>query len=510
MKSRKLLIPIVKYQNVSACGHGKDLPVPHSITVLGLLIYENNSSQWINNPKEYLGQLSTSGEEFLIVDSFVYSDVCHYYKIPCGNFIDLFTLEFCKNNGIDYRSTEILSSRISQIRSVGLFEKIRAESLASQAFLEFEKLWSYRIAAIIQSDRVLAKISNTMIPIDIEEFKSNAYAFEAAQAANDVILLEKYGISNGFDNDSFKEILGKDDITTEQYQELKCFQELYTNYAVLYRHYELITQDGYIKTRYRRSQKSSRCSNTAPAFTGINSKERSVCKAPKGYKIIGSDLKNLEIRVAECIYKSKSLLALTLQEDIYAFEIFTADEIESIETLRKKGVRKVTKGSFIAFLYGQKSKNCAIKFGLPRNTADRIHTYYQNKFRDFEQGIKEKIKLMKSSGAAETRSGLKRRFQTNFLVGKNLPFYDNKVRNFHIQAEAAETFFSAVCRIDSLLEGLDAKIIMVQHDSITLLAEESIAEEIEELVNKILVEEYERSFPEVCFYSSSYICDNWK
>lgn len=516
--------PIVKYLRHSSDKYGRDIPVPHCAMVTALCIRSKDDSKILTDKDEMVEAITAmAGEEVNTLSTHLLSDALTSLEFSSNYLMvsDIINLEFVTTNGLQLKggakSPEALElmkqlNGLARIDFSNAFTKLKLDAFVDQMKSLIARLESDICVKGLAEDRVrvdrcsmmLEEISSINVPVDSEFIRNFSNDFNNARES----LLKRateLGILNPFNSREYEEVYNSGKLNKDERELLSMIHSQFSSYSMLFRHGVLIDETNRMKTRYRISQSSGRCSNTEPAISGIAKEYRMAIKAPDGYSIVAVDMDNLEAKTAASVFNSSSLLADCTRADLYAFlgEAMFTDKVEYIPEDLVKG-RKLAKGIFLAYLYGQNAKGCARSFDISKADAYRLHGFLRKRYGDLEAKAAEMIADAKRKCRAVSNKGF-----TRFIPKFRDRYLDNSIRNFFIQAAAAESFLSAVEKVHEGLRELDANIILLHHDSIVVEAHDTIRDEVAQLVKDIMENQYNSDFEKEFFTATVEIGKTW-
>jgi DNA polymerase I len=87
----------------------------------------------------------------------------------------------------------------------------------------------------------------------------------------------------------------------------------------------------------------------------------------------------------------------------------------------------------------------------------------------------------------------------------------NKIKNFPIQGTAADSFKIALCRLDEKFKALrlDAHLVLTLHDEIVVETREDVAEPVQGIIEKCLMDAFKKIIPHMPFELDMRIADAW-
>ena len=228
-----------------------------------------------------------------------------------------------------------------------------------------------------------------------------------------------------------------------------------------------------------------------------NSIVKACFKAPKGYKIVSQDLKTGEVYYAAVLSGDKNLQQVFISggdfHSAIAKSVFDIEcDVSEVKRLFK-GLRQAAKAITFSILYGAGptkvaatvSKETGEYYGLDR-AKDDIKAYY-SKFNKLKTWLKSREEFIRANGFSYSFFGRKRRLVNVFSSDAGIAAHEVRSGiNFEVQSLCSDINLLAAIDTANELEskGLDAKIMMLVHDSIVALVREDLVEEYCEIVGR--------------------------
>ncbi len=235
---------------------------------------------------------------------------------------------------------------------------------------------------------------------------------------------------------------------------------------------------------------------------------RSCFRAPLGRKLIVADYSQVEMRILADFSGDDALLAaFDSGADLHRI---TASEMFGIPidqvTPRQ---RESAKGLNYGLVYGMGAEGLAGRIETSVNEAQDLIDRYFNAYAGVARWLTEAAERAVRQGASRTASGRiwiyrldpedRQQFNALKRVGKNAP----------IQGTASDIFKRAMTLLDEALLRIDARIVNSIHDELVVECDESIAEEVKEIVVCKMIEGAKEFLPRVAVTVEGVISDAW-
>jgi DNA polymerase-1 len=234
-----------------------------------------------------------------------------------------------------------------------------------------------------------------------------------------------------------------------------------------------------------------------PIRTELGRKVRKAFVAKEGYKLIGADYSQVELRLLAHFSQDKTMLAaFNNGEDIHRQ---TASEILGI-ALKDVTPEERSKAKAVNFglMYGQSSFGLAGQLKISRKEAkDYITNYFENfsSVKGYLDGLKEKAE---ETGYAITLFGRKRFLPDIRSKNRTVKSMAERVAiNSPIQGTAADIIKLAMIRVDKALRenNFSAKLLLQVHDELIIEAPDEEVDKIKALVKEAMEGAVELSVP---------------
>ena len=205
--------------------------------------------------------------------------------------------------------------------------------------------------------------------------------------------------------------------------------------------------------------------------------------ARPGYKLVGIDYSQIELRLLAHYSKDPALLeAFRSDKDIH---LQTAIKIFGEEQAKEK--RNIAKSINFGLLYGMGSRKLGEQLGIP---AKEAKTYIDSYFESFST-VKEFLKSIEDDamekGYVKTLSGRKRRFDFENATGMMKATYQRESVNTVFQGSASDLIKLAMIKIDlKYKNNEDLKMLLQIHDELIFEVKEEIIDDITEKLSYIM------------------------
>lgn len=225
--------------------------------------------------------------------------------------------------------------------------------------------------------------------------------------------------------------------------------------------------------------------------------------ASDGYKLVGIDYSQIELRLLAHYSKDPALLeAFNENKDIHlqtAIKIFGEDDAQS--------KRNIAKSINFGLLYGMGSRKLGEQLGIPAKEAKLyIDSYFEsfNTVKDFLQSIQD---TAMENGYVKTLTGRKRRFDFENATGMMKATYQRESVNTVFQGSASDLIKLAMLKIDlKYKNNNDLNMLLQIHDELIFEVKEELVVEISEKLIYIMENIYKLEVP---LKVSVSIGDNW-
>jgi DNA polymerase-1 len=214
--------------------------------------------------------------------------------------------------------------------------------------------------------------------------------------------------------------------------------------------------------------------------------------ASPGYKLVGIDYSQIELRLLAHYSKDPALLeAFREGKDIH---LQTAIKIFGEEKAKEK--RNVAKSINFGLLYGMGSRKLGEQLGIPAKEAKLyIDSYFESfsTVKDFMKSIQDDAM---EKGYVKTLSGRKRRFDFENATGMMKANYERESVNTVFQGSASDLIKLAMIKIDMKYKNNeDVKMLLQIHDELIFEIKEEIIDVVSEKLTYIMESIFQLEVP---------------
>ncbi|RLA82809.1 MAG: DNA polymerase I [Epsilonproteobacteria bacterium] len=214
--------------------------------------------------------------------------------------------------------------------------------------------------------------------------------------------------------------------------------------------------------------------------------------ASKGYKLVGIDYSQIELRLLAHYSKDPALVdAFINDKDIHlqtAIKIFGEDEA--------KDKRNIAKSINFGLLYGMGARKLGEQLGIPAKEAKSyIDSYFESfaTVKNYLQSIQDDAM---QNGYVKTLLGRKRRFDFENATGMMKATYQRESVNTVFQGSASDLIKLAMIKIDLKYQNSDdIKMLLQIHDELIFEVKDDKVDEITEKLIYIMESIYNISVP---------------
>ena len=260
---------------------------------------------------------------------------------------------------------------------------------------------------------------------------------------------------------------------------------------------------------------SGRLSSTKPNLQNIpsDSEFRSCFIAGEGRKVITADYSGCELRIlADMSQDDEFLRAFRNNEDLHSLVATMMFKVP-VGKDENKELRQAAKAINFGLAYGMSSKGLAAQIGCPDEEAEDLLDKYFEGFPKIASFLEQSGRLAVSRGYSTTIGGRRRWFDISDIDQdrRKRGSIERKGKNSPIQGTNADMIKLALYRLREELHDreVDAALVNTVHDEIVVECEESIALEVQELVEKVMRAAGEYYVKSVPVDVESAIADAW-
>lgn len=235
---------------------------------------------------------------------------------------------------------------------------------------------------------------------------------------------------------------------------------------------------------------------------------RSCFRAPEGRKLVVADYSQIEMRILADFSSDQALLtAFDSGADLHRSTASQMFKVPLADVSPRQ--RESAKGLNYGLVYGMGAEGLAGRIGVSVKEAEGLIERYFDAYSGVAHWLHEAGERAVKERSARTASGRLWRFsldptdktQQSSLrrVGKNAP----------IQGTSSDIFKRAIRLLDDALSGLDAQIVNSIHDELVVECENSIAEEVKEIVRREMIAGAKEFLPRVPVEVEAVVSDAW-
>ena len=412
------------------------------------------------------------------------------------------SLSVCEDVDFSRRLVKILNKKLEKENLVELFNKIEIPLIPILGQMENNGIKINRAPLEKLSKEVekkLATLEKEIHKLAKEDFNINStkqlkeILFEKLKISTDNIKKTKTGFSTA--EDELIKLQEAHPIIPllQEYRELNKLFSTYLNALP-----KMINpKTGKIHTNFNQTVTATgRLSSTEPNLQNIparteeGKKIRTAFIADSGYKLIGFDYSQIELRLAAHMSGDKKMIeAFKNNEDIHRA---TAAEINNIslgEVTSK--LRSEAKATNFGILYGQGAHGLSQNAGIPYWQASEFIKKYFGVYPSVKKMIDSSIKCAKESGYAVTLFGRKRNLPE---INSNIPMLKKSAErmaiNTPLQGTAADLIKMAMIKVGELIAGKEAEIRMILqiHDELIFEVKNDKVESYQKQIKEIMQE----------------------
>ena len=236
-----------------------------------------------------------------------------------------------------------------------------------------------------------------------------------------------------------------------------------------------------------------------PVRTELGRQVRGAFVAPPGYRLLGCDYSQVELRLLAHVAQDPEMMAaFRRDEDVHATTAATVFGVGLDEVTYEQ--RSLAKAINFGLMYGMSQYGLASRTTLSVEEAGQFIETYFERFAAVKRYLDETRRFAEEHGYVETIMGRRRLFpelqnpNTNRAVRSAA---ERAAINMPIQGSAADILKLAMIRLyDALQESeLDARMILQVHDELVLEVAEADLEATTEMVVDIMSSAYELDVP---------------
>jgi DNA polymerase I len=244
-----------------------------------------------------------------------------------------------------------------------------------------------------------------------------------------------------------------------------------------------------------------------PIKTDLGREIRAAFVPRKGWSMIVADYSQIELRLMAHMSRDPVLVeAFRNNEDIHTR---TAAEVMGVPPmLVTREARNNAKAVNFGIVYGISAFGLSNQLGISRKEAETYIANYFQRYAGVRSFIDRTIESVRATGVTKTLLGRERPIPDMNSKNPNARgFAERTAVNSPLQGTAADIIKLAMIRIDKILEGKQAKLLLQVHDELVLEAAPEEADAIAAMVKH----EMETVYPlEVPLVVETGIGENWR
>ncbi len=218
--------------------------------------------------------------------------------------------------------------------------------------------------------------------------------------------------------------------------------------------------------------------------------------AEEGYRLVGIDYSQIELRLLAHFSKDPALMEAFRQDR----DIHLETAIKLFGPERAQEMRNVAKSINFGLIYGMGSRKLAETLGISTKEAKEIIENYFKSFPTVKEYLQSIQDFAKEHGYVETLLRRRRYFDFSSATGAKLAGYIREAVNTVFQGSAADLIKLAMNEIDRIIleENLESKMLLQIHDELIFEVKEAEVEELSNRFKKIMEHIYELEVPIRC------------
>ena len=390
------------------------------------------------------------------------------------------SLYSCEDADFTYRLAKVLSQKIKAEGLYDLLMKIEMPLIPILGTMENNgikldpaplKILDREVSAkITKLEKEIHKLAKSKFNINSTK-QLKEILFEKLAIPTDNIKKTKTGFSTAED-----ELIKMRDLhpiisLIQDYRELNKLQTTYLSALPIL----INPKTGRIHTSFNQTVTATgRLSSTDPNLQNIPTrteegrKIRAAFVAASGYRLVGFDYSQIELRLAAHMSGDKKMIeAFKKEEDIHTA---TAAEINQVKPEAvTKNMRREAKAINFGILYGQGPHGLAQGAGIPYWRAQEFINKYFSVYPGVKKMVASSIKAAQTTGYAITLFGRKRLLpEINSSVPMIRKSAERMAINTPLQGTAADLIKAAMVKVEELIKGHEAEIrlLLQVHDEL--------------------------------------------
>ncbi len=255
---------------------------------------------------------------------------------------------------------------------------------------------------------------------------------------------------------------------------------------------------------------TGRITSTSPSLQQIpNTKDyRSCFRAPQGRKLTVADFSQIEMRILADFSADEALLsAFDSGADLHRM---TASQMFGVPLDQVTPQQRASaKGLNYGLVYGMGAEGLASRIETSVDEAQVLIDRYFRAYSRVARWLNDAADRAVREGRCRTASGRLWIFRLDPTERQEHGALRRVGKNAPIQGTASDIFKRAMTLLDQALLRFDAQIVNSIHDELVVECEESIAEEVKEIVMRKMVEGAKEFLPRVPVRVDAVVADAW-
>ena len=414
---------------------------------------------------------------------------------------------------------QVLDRQIKSVTDAGLKDTVKLECLAINAFADIEYngmlLDKEKWAEILQEEiskreKAKERLDNIFKPhADLDLFGSININYDSEDQLKDALARIDIHV-----NDTSKATISKIDPEVGQaITDYREHQKVVSSYGEGFlEHIHPVT--GRIHPSFRQIGASSgrtSCANPNLQNIKADSRFRSCFVSPDGRKLVVADYSGCELRI----------IAELSNDPIFLETFRSGGDLHSIvaSSLFKKNVsksenpelRQRAKVINFGLAYGMGPQGLAAQLEVPEDEAAELLNQYFRSYPSVKRYLEESANEAIRKGYSTTIGGRRRYYNTKDMDQRMRSSIERQAKNAPIQGTNADmTKLALVWIRNRIREGnLDAKLINTVHDEIVTECDDSIAEEMAEIMRDCMIKAGEYYLHKLPVDVECVISDSW-
>ncbi len=255
---------------------------------------------------------------------------------------------------------------------------------------------------------------------------------------------------------------------------------------------------------------TGRITTSSPSLQQIphTTEYRSCFRAPAGRKLVVADFSQIEMRILADFARDEALLkAFDSGADLHRMTAAQMFGVPLDQVTPRQ--RESAKGLNYGLVYGMGAEGLAGRIESGVKEAEVLIERYFQAYSGVERWLKGAAETAVRERRSRTASGRLWIFQLDPGDRAQLGALKRIGKNAPIQGSASDIFKRAMTLLDRALISRDAQIVNSIHDEIVVECDESIAEEVKQVVVRKMIEGAKEFLPRVPVEVEAVISDAW-